>query len=229
MSATATAAPMNAAATRRCGVLVMAEDPLLRDCLGTALDAQSEFVIAGTASSLTRWPSGVVRDDVTVVIADLGAGGGLVPVVVNVLRDTTTGIPLVLLLDDPDDDFVATVARIGIEGFVGRRSPLDTVLRAIRTVARRGTFVDPDLVGSGRVREAPVSPLAELTAAERRVLALLQTGLNNTQIARSLGRSVNTVKSQVSSTLRKLEVASRVEAALIYQRSNLGTDDGGMR
>lgn len=229
MSATATAAPMSAAATRRCGVLVMAEDPLLRDCLGTALAAQSELALAGTGSALTRWPAEVVRDDVTAVVADLGTGAGLVPVVLHVLRDTTAGMPLVLLLDDPDDDFIVTVARIGIEGFVARRSPLDTVLRAIRTVARGGTFVDPELVGQGRLAEAPASPLSGLTAAERRVLALLQTGLNNTQIARSLGRSVNTVKSQVSSTLRKLEVASRVEAALIYQRSNLDTREGGIR
>ena len=207
----------------------MTEDPLLRDCLGTALDAQSDFFVAGAASSLTRWPSGVVRDGITAVVADLGPGAGLVPVVVHVLRDATAGMPLALLLDDPDHDFVATVARIGIEGFVARRSPLDTVLRAVRIVADGGTFVDPELVGQGRLAEAPASPLSGLTAAERRVLALLQTGLNNTQIARSLGRSVNTVKSQVSSTLRKLEVASRVEAALIYQRSNLGTDDGGMR
>ena len=229
LSVTATATHVDAVATGCLGVLVMAEDPLLRDCLGTALAAQRELALAGTGSALTRWPAEVVRDDVTAVVADLGTGAGLVPVVLHVLRDATAGMPLVLLLDDPGDDFVAMVARIGIEGFVGRRSPLDTVLRAIRTVARGGTFVDPGIVGSGRLREAPVSPLAELTLAERRVLALLQTGLSNTQIARSLDRSVNTVKSQVSSTLRKLEVASRVEAALIYQRSNLGTGEGPTR
>lgn len=207
----------------------MAEDPLLRDCLGTALAAQSDFALAGAASSLTRWPADVVRDDVTAAVADLGPGAGLVPVVTHVLRDVTVGIPLVVLLDDPDDDFVGAVARIGVEGFVSRRSPLDTVLRAIRTVARGGTFIDAGIVGSGRLREAPTNPLADLTLAERRVLALLQTGLSNTQIARSLGRSVNTVKSQVSSTLRKLEVASRVEAALIYERSNLGPGSRPMR
>lgn len=216
------AAPDIDHAVRSFAVLVMSEDPLLRDCLGTALDAQRDLVLAGTSASLTRWPEGIAPDDVSVVVADLGPGPGLAPVVPHVLRDATAGWPLAVLLDDPGCEVVSSVASVGVEGIVARRSSLDTVLRATRAVAVGGTFFDRGLVTPGALSTPELGPLAELTAAERRVLALLKTGRSNTEIARSLGRSVNTVKSQVSSLLRKLDVATRLEAALIYEQSNLG-------
>jgi DNA-binding NarL/FixJ family response regulator len=206
------------AAPRSVRVLVMGDEPLMRDCLSAALEARGPLAVAGTAASLVRWPSQVT--DVEVVVADLGHARAEVPVIAHMLRDVTAGWPVLVLLDDPDGTFVPTVARIGIEGAVARRSPLDVVVRAIRTVAAGGVYVDPGLVCGDHQPERLADPLATLTSAERRVLALLHTGWSNRQIASALDRSVNTVKSQISSALRKLGVASRVEAALMFERLN---------
>lgn len=57
--------------------------------------------------------------------------------------------------------------------------------------------------------------LAELTAREREVLALLPSGVTNRLLAKKLGISERTVRYHLTSITRKLEVGSRVEAAII--------------
>lgn len=59
--------------------------------------------------------------------------------------------------------------------------------------------------------DAPPRAPAELTAAERGVLAGLVEGLTNQQIAERRGTSVRTVANQVASLFKKLEVGSRAE------------------
>jgi DNA-binding CsgD family transcriptional regulator len=74
--------------------------------------------------------------------------------------------------------------------------------------------------GSDRARETAghrpdVKDLtSKLTAAEKRVLALVSSAKTNKEIARTLSISPATVKRHLENVLRKLEVRSRVEAAI---------------
>jgi DNA-binding NarL/FixJ family response regulator len=67
-------------------------------------------------------------------------------------------------------------------------------------------------------------PLARLTPREWEVLKLLAAGKTNKEIAWLLRITVNTAKKHVSQVLSKLNVSSRMEAALLYIRS--GTTKG---
>ena len=67
------------------------------------------------------------------------------------------------------------------------------------------------------------SPLLEpLSVQEQRVLRLLAAGLSNPEIARELVVSVNTIKTQVKSIYRKLNVSNREEACETARQSKLG-------
>ena len=61
-------------------------------------------------------------------------------------------------------------------------------------------------------------PLQELTAREREILQLIGRGLTNRAIGESLGLTEKTVKHHVTNILAKLQVRSRVEAALFASR-----------
>ncbi|MGH2522525.1 MAG: response regulator transcription factor, partial [Anaerolineales bacterium] len=66
------------------------------------------------------------------------------------------------------------------------------------------------------------SPLLEpLSPQERRVLRLLAAGLSNPEIARELAVSPNTIKTQVKSIYRKLNVNTREEAREVARELNL--------
>jgi LuxR family transcriptional regulator, maltose regulon positive regulatory protein len=75
---------------------------------------------------------------------------------------------------------------------------------------------------AGQPGPAGSSPLLEpLSAQEQRVLRFLAAGLSNPEIARELVVSPNTVKTQVQSIYRKLNVNSRDEAADMARQLNL--------
>jgi LuxR family maltose regulon positive regulatory protein len=75
---------------------------------------------------------------------------------------------------------------------------------------------------SGQLSPSVSSPLLEpLSPQELRVLRLLAAGLSNPEIARELVVSPNTIKTQVQSIYRKLNVNSREEAAEMARRLKL--------
>src|SRR5699024_2962807 len=69
--------------------------------------------------------------------------------------------------------------------------------------------------------DANKARVAELTNREREILAFIATGESNKQIARNLDVAENTVKVHVQNILKKLEVNSRVQAAVIAVQFNI--------
>jgi DNA-binding NarL/FixJ family response regulator len=98
------------------------------------------------------------------------------------------------------------------------------LMAAIRAVADGGSMIDPKIVESlvtARSR-AERSPLNELTAREREVLAEIAQGKSNTAIAESLYLTKRAVEKHINSIFLKLgladaeDVSKRVKAALMF-------------
>ena len=70
-------------------------------------------------------------------------------------------------------------------------------------------------------------PLDELTSREREVLELVGAGLSNAEIGGRLGLAEKTVKHYMTAILGKLQVGSRVEAALLAYKAGVRPDEGG--
>jgi DNA-binding NarL/FixJ family response regulator len=107
----------------------------------------------------------------------------------------------------------------GVQGFVLKEAPLEDLVRAIRTVARGETYVDPVLAGllaAGVAGDAP-----ELTQREREVLRLLADGLSNDEIGRRLFISAETVRTHVRKAMDKLDADTRTQAVAKAIRQSL--------
>ncbi|MCX8146805.1 MAG: LuxR C-terminal-related transcriptional regulator, partial [Azovibrio sp.] len=98
----------------------------------------------------------------------------------------------------------------------------DALIAALGEIVRGQTVVAPELAGilARAVRgeaspAAPTSAVGDLTPREHEILCHLAEGLSNKAIARALGITEGTVKLHVKAILRKLDVHSRVEAAVI--------------
>jgi DNA-binding NarL/FixJ family response regulator len=105
----------------------------------------------------------------------------------------------------------------GVSGYLLVTSPLDMLLRAVRTVIDGGTALDP--IVATKMRDSLKGP--KLTVRELEVLQLLTEGLSDKEIARRLARSTGTVKTHVKSVLTKLNTARRTEAVAVAQRRGL--------
>jgi len=117
---------------------------------------------------------------------------------------------------------VQAAASAGARGFVLKASPAARLIKALRTVAGGGTYVDPDLaqlLSAG----AHTSLLTRLSPRERQTLEMLAEGLTGQAIARQLVLSPETVRTHVRNATTKLGARTRVQAvALVVQAARAG-------
>jgi DNA-binding NarL/FixJ family response regulator len=103
-------------------------------------------------------------------------------------------------------------------------SDLEELLDALRTIARGGSVVDPQVVAALVGRARTESPLGQLTARELEILSLMAEGRSNQAIGQRLFLSERTVESHVGSIFAKLALLPaeddhrRVLAVLAYLR-----------
>lgn len=136
--------------------------------------------------------------------------------------------PIVMLTTSGDERDLVEALRNGAKGYLLKDMEPDNVVAALREIVRGETVVAPNLtqilakvVKGEDPLESKQSPLDNLTPREREILSLLAEGQSNKVIARNLGISDGTVKLHVKAILRKLDIHSRVEAAVIAVEQGL--------
>ena len=140
--------------------------------------------------------------------------------------------PVLILTVSDDEDDLQRALRSGAQGYLLKdmepEDVVDAVLRAVRgetVVAPAMTLKLVHLLQDGGAGTAKENALKQLTAREREILDHLSRGLTNKAIARVLDISHDTVKLHVRHILAKLNLTSRVEAAVfaVEQKSAAGT------
>ncbi|ABY22042.1 two-component response regulator [Renibacterium salmoninarum ATCC 33209] len=136
----------------------------------------------------------------------------------------TAGTSRVLILTTFDlDEYVLGGLRAGAAGFLLKSASAEEIVQAIITVATGGSVLAPEvtktvieqmLSASSRAEIRTPPGLAELTARELEVLRAVGAGWTNQQIANRLGIAETTVKTHVSRIFNKLDLVSRVQAAI---------------
>ncbi|MFJ6460683.1 response regulator [Streptomyces sp. NPDC091387] len=125
------------------------------------------------------------------------------------------------------DEYVFGALRAGASGFLLKDTEAHGLLEAVRTVARGEGLIAPAVTRrliaefAGATSAPPRTPdravLDALTRREREVLSCLGEGLSNAEVAVRLSMAEATVKTHVSRLLGKLELRSRVQAAVLAQ------------
>ncbi|MFI5543675.1 response regulator [Streptomyces sp. NPDC051815] len=131
------------------------------------------------------------------------------------------------------DEYVFGALRAGAAGFLLKNADAAELISAVRTVARGEGLISPavtrrliaEFAAPRPVRTAPApekaAAVASLTPREREVLSALGEGLSNAEIAERLEMAEATAKTHVSRLLGKLELRSRLQAAVLAQELDL--------
>jgi DNA-binding NarL/FixJ family response regulator len=137
----------------------------------------------------------------------------------------------VLILTTYDlDEYVYAAIRAGASAFLLKDVEPEQLVDAVRVVARGDALLAPTVTRRLLERfadslpgEAPPPPaeLAALTPREREILELVAAGLSNAEIAERLVLGETTVKTHVSSVLRKLGLRVRVQAVVFAYEAGL--------
>jgi DNA-binding NarL/FixJ family response regulator len=207
-------------------VFIVAALRLFREGLATALARDHGFAVAGTAGSLAEALGRLPRLLPATVIVDVTLPEGT-----GALRHLAAlpGADVVALaVPDAEADILAC-AEAGAAAYVTREQPIADLARAILAVARGEALCTPRVaalllrrVAALAGERAPRPSHDRLTERELQVVALIDQGLSNKQIASALCIEVATVKNHVHNILDKLGVHRRGQAAAVVRASASG-------
>jgi len=144
------------------------------------------------------------------------------------LRVASQAIPVAMLTTSDDERDLIDSLQFGAQGYLLKDMEPDELIKALEEIVAGETVVAKELTGvlakavKGDHSSIDLAPaFSDLTPREREILCHLAEGQSNKTIARELGISDGTVKLHVKAILRKLDVHSRVEAAVIAVEESL--------
>jgi two-component system, NarL family, nitrate/nitrite response regulator NarL len=139
------------------------------------------------------------------------------------IRKEGCSTPAVILTMSDSEVDLANAIRAGVRGYLLKDMAPDDVVDAIRRVAAGELVVAPtmtikmiEMLRGEQPGDEPKNSLKLLTDREREILQLLSRGESNKAIAQTLSISYDTVKQHVRHILTKLNLSSRVKAAVLF-------------
>lgn len=200
-------------------VVLVDDQELVRSGLRRILRRRDGFEIVAEYADGADLPPAL--PDVDVVVMDLRMRGVDGIEATRRLRAGADGPPVLALTTFDDDEMLSGALRAGAAGFILKDSSAEDLIRAVRTVAGGGSWLDPSvtarvLTAYRRVR-APATRAAAgvLTSREHEVLVAIGRGLSNGEIAETFHISELTVKSHIGRIFTKLGLRDRA-AAIVY-------------
>ena len=145
------------------------------------------------------------------------------------------GVRVVVLTTFDLDEYVFEALRNGASGFLLKDVEPEELRHAVRVVARGDALLSPGItrrliarfVEQGALQTGSAERLAQLTAREREVVALVAGGLSNDEIAERLTLSVATVKTHVAHAMGKLGARDRAQLVVLAYETALVTPGRG--
>lgn len=203
-------------------VLLIDDHALFRFGLQELLERRGIEVVAAVGDCQTGIRR-VAETQPEVVLLDMRMPGMTGMEVLRQLRARHPRMPIAMLTTSAEERDLIESLQGGAQGYLLKDMEPDALIGALGEIVQGRTVVAPELTSilakavQGEVRAGgEVSDrLAELTPREQEILCHLAEGQSNKTIGRRLGISDGTVKLHVKAILRKLEVHSRVEAAVI--------------
>jgi len=145
------------------------------------------------------------------------------------IRTANAATRIVMLTVSEDEEDLFAAVRAGATGYLLKEVSIDDVAAAVRAVARGQALVTPSMASKllgefnllSRRIDAQHGDAPRLTDREIEVLRLVAKGMSNKEIATELVIAENTVKNHVRNILDKLQMKSRMEAAMYAVREKL--------
>jgi two-component system response regulator DegU len=214
-------------------VILIDDHPIVRAGMRAVLNNATDLrVVAEGASGVDALRLVAEhRPDVLVLDVNLPDVNGVE--VTRRLRAQGASTAILVLTVHHDRQTVLGILEAGATGYVVKDDALETLVSAVRAVARGETWLSPEIarqvVARATQREPDIANALPLTPREIEILCLLAQGCDNATIAQKLVITTRTVQNAVSTIYAKLGVTSRTQAALVAIRHGLVQVDSSER
>lgn len=200
---------------------------LFRSGLKALLQRQSDFAVVGEAADGLEGVKLIelVAPDVVLLDLDMPHMNGREALAQIVAVHPELAVLMLTVSEDGED--LAECMRLGARGYLLKNINAEFLLSSIRRAVTGDSVLSPEMTAKLVARLRDPRPAASrpdvdsLTPRERETLRHLARGASNKEIARSLDLAESTVKVHVQNILRKLNLSSRVQAAVFAVENEL--------
>ena len=230
-------------------ILLIDDHTLFRSGIKALLQRQSDFIVVGEASDGLEGVKLVEQVEADIVLLDVDMPSMNGHEALAQIRATHPDLPVLMLTVSEDCDTLGECLKLGARGYLLKNIDQDFLLRSIRSAKNGINVLSPQMMAKyvhTKMEESEIDAMClpkstgkaskqrvesrdnasefPLTRRELQTLAWLAKGHTNKGIARELDLSESTVKVHVQSILRKLELKSRVQAAIYAVEHHIDKD-----
>ena len=196
--------------------LAVDDHPSVRQGLGLMFGSEEDLELVATAETGEDALEAIEREQPEVVIMDVRLPGIDGISALKRISQIAPSVKTVVFSAYGDKRLLSDAISAGARGYVMKGSPPEDLLRAVRAVTSGKPFVDPSLSPALLMTQGMAE--APLSEREREILQLLAEGYHTEEVARRIGLSAETVKSDTKRAINKLEADTRVHAVAIALR-----------
>ena len=205
-------------------ILIIDDHPLMRRALKTAVIAEPDIEVVGTAADGLEAQRVIAETEPDMILVDLlmPFGG---PENIAVLRSQFPALKILVVTSVNEGNTILQAIQAGAQGYITKEADHTEILTAIRTVGGGNTFLPPDITAllvASIQQEATVEKTAvstvSMTPREQDVFTKLGEGLTNTEIAEELTISEATVRVHLHNIINKYNFTSRSQAVAVAIR-----------
>ncbi|WP_423918368.1 response regulator [Frigoribacterium sp. 2-23] len=223
-------------------VLVVDDQPLIRQAVGDILESRPDVTVVGTAADGLEAVelAGRLKPDIVLMDIRMPHLDGIAATAAICADPTLVETRVLILTTFEEDDYLVAALRAGASGFIGKGAEPDDIVRAVLAVHAGDALLSPTATRSlisryvlgpaaehgaaagGGAAPRPHPPeAAGLTERELDVLLLVAQGLSNQQIADSFVISPHTVKTHVNRIMTKLAAHDRAQLVVFAYETGL--------
>ena len=197
-------------------ILVVDDHPIVRQGLATVLSQEAGLAVAGQAADGVEAVDMARNLQPDVVLMDLQMPrlGGVDAI--KQIKAENPAIGIIILTTYESDEHIFGGIEAGAGAYILKDSPPEEVVKAIESVHRGESIIQPRIASRVLDRISRTSgvsePDATLTPREIQVLQIMATGAGNKEIAAQLHIGESTVKTHIVRVFGKLDVGGRTEA-----------------
>ena len=213
-------------------IILIDDHTLFRSGIKALLSRQSDFEVIGEAADGFTGIKLVeqIRPDIVLLDLDMPVMNGR-ETLAQILSSNPQQTVVMLTVSEDNDDLTECM-RIGARGFLLKNINADFLLDSIRKAVDGDNVFSPEM--TTRLVQSLISPaspradhlLSTLTPREMEILGYLAAGHSNKVIARHLELAESTIKVHVQNILRKLNLSSRVQAAVYAVQHKVPQPEG---
>ncbi len=195
-------------------IVLVDDHKIMRDGIKAILERTGEFTVVGEADNGMEAVRVCTQVRPDLVLMDIGLPGLNGAEATRELLRHIPALKVVILSMYDDDQMVVAAIRAGARAFVLKKASDNDLLDALRTVAKGGSYLSPQVSDKllRRIQQGDISPeppfpaLETLSPRELQVMRLVAEGRTSKEVAEMLGLGLQTVRSYRKSLMKKLGV-----------------------